>query len=97
MEPSTGLTAMPYRPATIRLSLAGSTASFGSTHSSRLPLPLVSRTNGVQPCDLTSSPVSSYIFRLSHPGTPGPATPALVHNVLLASEAKLRWWVGKHV
>ena len=35
----------------MRLSFAGSTGWFGSTHSSRLPLPLVSRTSGVQPCD----------------------------------------------
>src|SRR5262249_47842791 len=80
----------------MRLSLVGSSGCWGSTHSSRLPLPLVSRTNGVQPCDLTSSPVSSYISRFNQPSTPGPTTPALVHNVLLASEAKLRWWVGKH-
>jgi hypothetical protein len=34
-----------------------------------LPLPLVSRMNGVQPCDFTSSPVSSNIFRFSQPTT----------------------------
>src|SRR4051812_23558874 len=29
--------------------------------------------------------------------TPGPTTPGLVHSVLLASRAKLRWCVGKQV
>src|SRR5437899_4213132 len=29
--------------------------------------------------------------------TPLPGPPALVHSVLLASSAKTRWWVGKHV
>src|SRR5262249_50050938 len=81
----------------MRLSLAGSSGAFGSTKSSRLPLPLVSSTNGVQPCDFTSSPVSSNILRFSHPSTPGPATPALSHSVWSGSEPKLRWWVGKQV
>mgnify|MGYP000485160033 CR=1 FL=1 len=53
--------------------------------------------NGVQPCDFASSPVSSYILRFSHPITPGPTTPALVHSVWLASSANCRWCVGKHV
>src|SRR6266481_2627851 len=81
----------------MRLSCAGSTGWLGSTYASRLPLPLVSRIRGVQPCDLTSSPVSSNIFRSSQPSTPGPVTPLLVHKVLLASSAKIRWCVGKHV
>src|SRR5262245_32525973 len=80
-----------------RLSFAGSTAWLGSTHSSRLPLPLVSSTNGVQPCDLASSPVSSNCLRFSHPTTPTPPTPLEVHSVLLASSAKMRWCVGKQV
>src|SRR5262245_23614704 len=40
----------------IRLSFAGSTGWSGSTYSSRLPLPLVSRMNAVQHCDFCSSP-----------------------------------------
>src|SRR5712691_882345 len=80
-----------------RLSLVGSTGALGSTYSSRLPLPLVSTMNGVQPCDLASSPVSSSIFRFSQPTTPAPPTPLDVHTVLLASSAKIRWCVGKHV
>src|SRR6516162_8005198 len=46
----------------MRRSLLGSNGWFGSVYSSRLPLPLVSRMNGVQPCDFCSSPVSSNIF-----------------------------------
>jgi hypothetical protein len=37
----------------MRLSLVGSTGWFGSTYSSRLPLPLVSRMRAVHPCDGT--------------------------------------------
>src|SRR6185503_10709616 len=78
----------------MRLSLVGSTGALGSTYSSRLPLPFVSRISAVQPCDFSSSPVSSNIFVLSHPTT-GP--PPLVHSVLLASSANMRWCVLKHV
>src|SRR5438552_5654727 len=53
--------------------------------------------SGVQLWDFCSSPVSSNIFRSSQPTTPLPGPPALVHSVLLASSAKTRWWVGKHV
>src|SRR6266581_8197681 len=53
--------------------------------------------NGVQPCERTSSPVSSNIFRLSQPNAPGPVTPLLAHSVPLASSAKIRWCVGKQV
>src|SRR5919108_2326478 len=81
----------------MRLSLVGSTGWSGSTYSSRLPLPLVSRMSAVQPCDLTSSPVSSNILRFSQPMTPLAGPPALVHSVSLASSAKTKWWVGKHV
>src|SRR6202171_4371376 len=82
----------------MRLSLAGSTAWFGSTYpSSRWPLPLVSRMSADQPCDFASSPVSSNILRLSQPTTPLTGPPALVHSVLLASSANTRWWVGKQV
>src|ERR1051325_11703744 len=41
----------------MRWSLVGSIGSFGSLYASRLPLPLVSRMNGVQPCAFCSSPV----------------------------------------
>ena len=58
------------------MSFVGSSGWSGSTYSSRLPLPLVSRMNGVQPCDFTSSPVSSNILRFSQPMTPGPVTAA---------------------
>src|SRR5262249_43241868 len=50
-----------------------------------------------QPCDFCSSPVSSNILRFSQPKTGGCGPPALVHRVLLASSAKIRWWVGKQV
>src|SRR6266571_5558894 len=80
----------------MRLSLAGSTGWFGSTYSSRLPLPLVSRTSDVQPCDFCSSPVSSNILTFSQP-TASPPPPLLVHNVLFASFANCRWCVLKQV
>src|SRR5688572_18180500 len=80
-----------------RLSLAGSAGALTSTHSSRLPLPLVSRMNGVHPCERASSPVSSNILRLSQPTTPTPPTPLEVQRVLLASSARIRWCVGKQV
>src|SRR5579864_3633627 len=50
----------------------------------------------VQPCDFTSSWVASNIFVFSQPTAP-PPPPLLVHNVLLASSAKTRWCVPKHV
>ena len=68
---------------------------FGSTYSSRLPLPLVSRMNAVQPCDFSSSPVSSNILRVEPADDPPP--PPLVHSVLFASSANIRWCVAKHV
>src|SRR5688572_18155719 len=48
----------------------------------------------VHPCDFSSSPVSSNIFVFSQPTT-GP--PPLVHSVLFASSANIRWWVLKQV
>src|SRR5216683_3515625 len=81
----------------MRLSLVGSSGWLASTYSSRLPLPLVSRTSGVQPWAVCSSPVSSNTLRLSQPTTGVCGPPALVHRVLLASSAKIRWCVGKHV
>ena len=74
----------------MRLSFAGSTGWFGSTHSSRLPLPLVSMTIGVQPCAFASSPVSSNTLRSSQPSAPLPGPPALIHSVLFASSANTR-------
>src|SRR5205814_4243380 len=61
---------------------------------SRLPLPLVSRIRAVQPCDFSSSPVSSNSFVFSQPTT-GP--PPDVHSVRFASSANIRWWVLKQV
>ena len=80
----------------MRLSFVGSSGWFGSTYASRLPLPFVSRINGVHPCDFTSSPVSSNIFVFSQPTAP-PPPPLLVHNVLFASSANIRWCVLKQV
>ena len=62
----------------MRLSLVGSTGWFGSTHSSRLPLPLVSSTIGVQPCAFASSPVSSKILAIE-PAERAGARPARAH------------------
>src|SRR5207244_6752217 len=67
------------------------------TYSSRLPLPLVSRMNAVQPCDFCSSPVSSNILVLNQPRIPPAEPPLLSHNVLLASSAKTKWCVLKQV
>src|SRR5262245_43792033 len=76
----------------MRLSLAGSVAAFGSTKSSSLPLPLVSSTNGAQPCALAASPVSSNTLVLSQPATcPVP----LNQSVASASEPNCGWWVPK--
>src|SRR5207253_587558 len=56
---------------------------------SRFPLPLVSSTSAVHPCDFSSSPVWSNIFVFSQPTTP-PPPPVLVHSVLFASSANTR-------
>src|SRR6266436_5945998 len=53
--------------------------------------------NGVQPCDLISSPVSSSILVLTQPRTSAPAPPELAHRVRLASNPNCTWWVGKQV
>jgi hypothetical protein len=74
--------------------LVGSTGWFGSTKASRLPLPLVSMTIGVQPCEAASSPVSSNFLVSSQPSTPLAGPPAESHSVLLASSANTRWCVG---
>src|SRR5881275_1585030 len=78
----------------MRLSFVGSTGWSGSTYASRLPLPFVSRIRAVQPCDFSSSPVSSNSFVFSQPTT-GP--PPDVHSVRFASSANIRWWVLKQV
>src|SRR3954453_13227563 len=69
-EPSLGcgITASGPEPAT-RMSLPACAGAPGSLYSSTMPLPLVSRTNGAQPCALIASPVSSQIFVLTQPAT----------------------------
>ena len=64
------------------MSFVGSGGWSGSTYASRLPLPLVSSTSAVHPCDFAASPVWSNIFVFSQPTT-GP--PPLVQSVSLAS------------
>src|SRR5688500_7414124 len=81
----------------MRVSCVAPAACPGSTCGSRLPLPLVSSTNGDQPCARTSSPVSSNSLRLIQPTAPGPCTPLENQSVLFASSAKIRWCVGKQV
>src|SRR5437588_2374589 len=81
----------------MRLSFCASTGWFGSTKSSRLPLPLVSRTNALQPCDAAASLVAKTFLVLSQPATGFCGPPALVHSVLSVSEANCRWCVEKHV
>src|SRR5882672_1610684 len=78
----------------MRLSLVGSTGWAGSTYASRFPLPLVSRTNGVHPCDFAMSPVWSYIFVLIQPRT---SPPPLNQTVSLASKPNSGWCVPKQV
>src|SRR3954462_7935308 len=80
----------------MRLSLPVSIGLSGSTYSPRLPSPDVSSTNGVQPCDCTSSPVVANFLTSSQPSTAGPTTPAL-KNSMSWSRVKARWWVGKQV
>src|ERR1043166_660412 len=56
----------------MRMSLPGSCGLPGSVYSSRTPLPLVSTTSAVQPCDFSMSPVSSSILVLIQPTLPPP-------------------------
>src|SRR6188508_2861655 len=63
--------------------LVGSIGLPGSVYSSRTPLPLVSITSAVQPCDFSMSPVSSSILVLIQPTLP-PPPPVLIHSVSLA-------------
>src|SRR5215471_15342288 len=83
----------------MRVSFAGSGGWFGSTYASRLPLPLVSTTIGVQPCDFAASPVSKYVFVFTQPTTPllDPGPPCDSHSVWSLSFAKNRWCVKKQV
>src|SRR5258708_40130526 len=53
--------------------------------------------NGVQPCDLISSPVASSILVSTQPRTSAPAPPELAQSVRLASKPNCTWWVGKQV
>ena len=66
----------------MRMSLPGSAGLSGSVNSSSLPLPLVSSTNGAQPCAFAASPVSSHTLVLIQPAT-GPVPEN--HSVLSAS------------
>src|SRR5580700_8479634 len=81
----------------MRLSFCGSIGWFGSTSSSRLPLPLVSTTSAVQPCDEAASPVARNFLVFSQPTTGFCGPPALVQRVLSPSGANCRWWVEKQV
>src|SRR5215467_534362 len=78
----------------MRWSFVGSIGWLGSVYSPRLPSPLVSRMSAVQPCDRSSSPVSSNSLVSSHPTT---APPPLVQSVRFASSANMRWFVPKQV
>ena len=80
------------------MSLAGSSAWLGSTYASRLPLPLVSTTSGVQPCDFPASRVSQNIFVLTQPTMASSFWRLLLsQSVWSASSPKFRWCVPKHV
>src|SRR5262245_30361740 len=82
----------------MRLSLVGSSGWLGSVYASRLPLPLVSTTSGVQPCDFPASRVSQNILVLTQPTMASSFWRLLLsHSVLPASSAKFRWCVPKHV
>src|SRR2546425_12538203 len=89
---------MLYKPSASRLSLVGSSGWLGSTQASRLPLPLVSTTRGVQPCDVPASRVSQNIFVLIQPTMASSFWRLLLsHSVWSASSAKFKWCVPKHV
>src|SRR5918999_4106053 len=82
----------------MRWSLAGSADWLGSTYASRWPLPLVSTMSGVQPCALAASPVSQNSLVLTQPTTASSFWVLLLsHSVWLASSAKFKWCVPKHV
>src|SRR3979409_1688986 len=71
-EPSVGLAMTAEKVGRMRMSLVGSMGLPGSVYSSRTPLPLVSSTSAVQPCDFSMSPVSSSILVLIQPTFPPP-------------------------
>src|ERR1700688_2751486 len=79
----------------MRMSLVGSIGCPGSVYSSLLPLPFVSRTNGVQPCDFSASCVSSNIFVFSQPTLSPPGS--LNQRVLLASSANIKCCELEHM
>ena len=82
----------------MRLSFAGSSGASGSTQASRRPLPLVSTTRGVHPCDVAASRVSQNIFVLTQPTMANSFWRLLLsHSVWFASSAKFKWCVPKHV
>src|SRR5437868_15433197 len=82
----------------MRLSFAGSSGASGSTQASRVPLPFVSTTRGVHPCDFAASRVSQNIFVLTQPTMASSFwTLLLSHSVWFASSAKLKGCVPKHV
>src|ERR671923_1502385 len=82
----------------MRLSLPGSSGWLGSTYASRWPLGLMSTISVVQPCDLAASPVSQNSLVLTQPTTASSFWVLLLsHSVLLASSAKFKWCVPKHV
>ena len=86
IDPSAGPTVTVERSID-PLVLEGSTADPGLTYSSRFPLPLVSRTSAVQPCDLLRRKAYLNILAPANSTAP-PPPPLLVHSVLFASSAK---------
>src|ERR1700745_1380265 len=69
-EPSVGCGITAYGPdPAIRMSLSACCGAPGWVYSSTLPLPLVSRTQGAQPCAFAASPVSSHTLVLTQPAT----------------------------
>jgi hypothetical protein len=69
IEPSTGLTMIPYAKPDTRMSRAGSGFSFGCVYAPIRPSPLVSTTSGHQPWAFAASPVSSHTRVLIQPMT----------------------------
>src|SRR5438874_1684463 len=73
----------------IRISFWGFILPFGSTHpSSRLPLPLMSRTNGAHPWLACSSWVASHFFISSQPMTSLLPPPELNQRMLPMNDAR---------
>src|SRR5262245_34022631 len=78
----------------MRRSLVGSAGWFGSVYAvSRLPLPLLSMMNALQPWDAFSSCVLSHVFTSNQPSMPlGPN-----EDQITSLSSKLRWPHVKHV